>query len=90
MDFLVVLVAAFLDRRRADNDTGLKIAVTTMYNRQTGLHSAGAASRACNKTANCGNPGFIRNIMGEYYPEMEVYHCEGGKMTRYNDYWGHH
>lgn len=27
---------------------------------------------------------------GEYYPELEVYHCENGQMTRYADYWGHH
>lgn len=52
-----------------------------------GLNTAGAASRACNKTANCGKPAFIRDIMQEHYPELEVYHCEGGKMTRYPDYW---
>lgn len=53
----------------------------------TGPKTAGAASRACNKTANCGNPGFIRNVMQEQYPELEVYQCEGGKLQRYADYW---
>lgn len=60
-----------------------------------GPKTAGAASRACAKGPNCGNPAFIRNIMGEYYPELEVYHCESGNgkppvVTRYADYWGHH
>ena len=57
------------------------------FPRPTGPKTAGAASRACNKTANCGNPGFVRNIMQEQYPELEVYQCEGGKLRRYADYW---
>ena len=35
-----------------------------------GAKTAGAASRACAKGVNCGNPAFIRNVMGEYYPGM--------------------
>jgi len=36
-----------------------------------GPQTGGAASRACAKGPECGNPAFIRNIMGDYYPGKE-------------------
>lgn len=59
-----------------------------------GAKTAGAASRACAKGVNCGNPAFIRNVMGEYYPELEIFDCDScvGKapvITKYQDYYGH-
>ncbi|TFJ85052.1 hypothetical protein NSK_003476 [Nannochloropsis salina CCMP1776] len=60
-----------------------------------GPKSAGAASKACGNSVLCGNPPFIRSIMQEQYPELEVYHCDSceGKpplVTRYEDYFKNH
>ncbi|GAB5034270.1 Hypothetical protein NocV09_01800460 [Nannochloropsis oceanica] len=60
-----------------------------------GPKSAGAASKACGSGALCGNPPFLRSIMQDQYPELEVYHCDecAGKapvVTRYADYFQGH
>ncbi|GAB5034909.1 Hypothetical protein NocV09_02200650 [Nannochloropsis oceanica] len=58
-----------------------------------GSQTAGAASRACAGGVECGDAAFIRNIMGDYYPELEIFNCDSCAdrppiITQYQDYHG--